>query len=220
METKHKVFNLIILDESGSMQSIKQATIEGFNEVVQTVKGVESQFPEQEHFITLVTFNGLAIKTLLSVQPVKNLALIDAKKYRPDASTPLFDAIGFSLNNLVREVEQYKDYNVLVTILTDGEENASTEFNGVAIKKMIDELSLKNWTFTYIGANHDVADFALKISITNTMSYMADPVDMKRMFEREKSARMGYSQKIRNKEDFRKKFYEDDETEKKDNPAS
>jgi uncharacterized protein YegL len=217
METKHKVFNLIILDESGSMQSIKQATIEGFNEVVQTVKGVESQFPEQEHFITLVSFNGLAIKTLLSVQPVKNLALIDGKKYRSDASTPLFDAIGFSLNNLVREVEQYKDYNVLVTILTDGEENASTEFNGVAIKKMIDELSLKNWTFTYIGANHDVADFALKISITNTMSYMADPVDMKRMFEREKSARMGYSQKIRNKEDFRNKFYEDDETEKKDN---
>jgi uncharacterized protein YegL len=220
METKHKVFNLIILDESGSMQSIKQATIEGFNEVVQTVKGVESQFPEQEHFITLVSFNGLAIKTLLSVQPVKNLALIDGKKYRPDASTPLFDAIGFSLNNLVREVEQYKDYNVLVTILTDGEENASTEFNGVAIKKMIDELSLKNWTFTYIGANHNVADFALKISITNTMSYMADPVDMKRMFEREKSARMSYSQKIRNKEDFRKKFYEDDETEKNDNPAS
>jgi uncharacterized protein YegL len=217
METKHKVFNLIILDESGSMQSIKQATIDGFNEVVQTVKGVESQFPEQEHFITLVTFNGLAIKTLLSVQPVKNLALIDGKKYRPDASTPLFDAIGFSLNNLVREVEQYKDYNVLVTILTDGEENASTEFNGLAIKKMIDELSLKNWTFTYIGANHDVADFALKISITNTMSYMADPVDMKRMFEREKSARMGYSQKIRNKEDFKKKFYEDDETEKNDN---
>jgi uncharacterized protein YegL len=220
METKHKVFNLIILDESGSMQSIKQATIDGFNEVVQTVKGVESQFPEQEHFITLVTFNGLAIKTLLSVQPVKNLALIDGKKYRPDASTPLFDAIGFSLNNLVREVEQYKDYNVLVTILTDGEENASTEFNGLAIKKMIDELSLKNWTFTYIGANHNVADFALKISITNTMSYMADPVDMKRMFEREKSARMSYSQKIRNKEDFRKKFYEDDETEKNDNPAS
>lgn len=217
METKHKVFNLIILDESGSMQSIKQATIEGFNEVVQTVKGVESQFPEQEHFISLITFNGLAIKTLLSVQPVKNLELIDAKKYRPDASTPLFDAIGFSLNNLIREVEQYKDYNVLVTILTDGEENASTEFNGMAIKKMIDELSLKNWTFTYIGANHDVADFALKISITNTMSYMADPVDMKRMFEREKSARMGYSQKIRNKEDFRKKFYEDDEKEKKDN---
>ena len=48
-EPKHNVFNLIILDESGSMESIKNATISGFNEVVQTVKGVEQQFPEQEH---------------------------------------------------------------------------------------------------------------------------------------------------------------------------
>lgn len=61
MEAKQKVFNLIILDESGSMQSIKSATISGFNEVVQTIKGMEMQFPEQEHFISLVTFNGIGI---------------------------------------------------------------------------------------------------------------------------------------------------------------
>ena len=87
MEPKHKVFNLIILDESGSMQSIKQATISGFNEVVQTVKGVERQFPEQEHFISLVTFNGLGNKTLLSNEPVAKLDQIDEKKYQPEFTT-------------------------------------------------------------------------------------------------------------------------------------
>lgn len=40
METKHKVFNFIILDESGYMEPIKDTIISGFNEVVQTVKGV------------------------------------------------------------------------------------------------------------------------------------------------------------------------------------
>jgi hypothetical protein len=59
------VNNLIILDESGSMEAIKRATIIGFNEVVQTIKGVEKRFPEQEHFVSLVTFNGLGIKTKL-----------------------------------------------------------------------------------------------------------------------------------------------------------
>ena len=59
------VHNLIILDESGSMEAIKRATIIGFNEVVQTIKGVEKRFPEQEHFVSLVTFNGLGIKTKL-----------------------------------------------------------------------------------------------------------------------------------------------------------
>ena len=79
---KHKVFNLIILDESGSMESIKIATIRGFNEVVQTIKGVEIQFPEQEHFISLVSFNGLGIKTIHFNEPVKSLEEIDEKKYQ------------------------------------------------------------------------------------------------------------------------------------------
>lgn len=206
---------MIILDESGSMQSIKQATISGFNEVVQTVKGMEQQFPEQEHFISLVTFNGLGIKTLLLNEPVKKLEQIDAKKYQPDSMTPLFDAMGLSLLKMKAETESLSDYNVLVTILTDGMENASREFSGEVVKKLVDELSLKNWTFTYIGANHDVVDFALKISITNTMSYQANDADMKQMFEKEKRARMNYSQKIRNKEDFKKDFYNEE-----DNTAS
>ncbi len=211
MEQKHKVFNLIILDESGSMQSLKEATISGFNEVVQTIKGVEQQFPEQEHFITLVTFNGLGIKTLLFNEPVKKLESIDGEKYQPDSMTPLFDAMGSSMLRLRKVTDSLTAYNVLVTILTDGQENASREFSGESIKKMIDELSMKNWTFTYIGANHDVVDFALKISITNTMSYQANEADMKQMFDKEKRARMNYSQKIRDQQDFKKGFYDEED---------
>ena len=65
MSNRHQVHNLIILDESGSMESIKQPTIEGFNEIVQTIKGIEKQFPEQEHFISLMSFNSLGRKTHL-----------------------------------------------------------------------------------------------------------------------------------------------------------
>jgi Mg-chelatase subunit ChlD len=211
MEQKHQVFNLIILDESGSMQSIKQATISGFNEVVQTVKGMELQFPEQEHFISLVTFNGLGVKTLLFNEPVTKLELIDGEKYQPDSMTPLFDAMGSSMLRLRKVTDSLTAYNVLVTILTDGQENASREFSGEAIKKMIDELSMKNWTFTYIGANHDVVDFALKISITNTMKFEANEADMKQMFDKEKRARMNYSQNIRDKKDYKKDFYKEDD---------
>ena len=91
-----QVYNLIVLDESGSMHSIKSATITGFNEVVQTIKGIEQQFPDQQHFISLVTFNGLGTKTLLDQQAVANLQTIDENTYQPDASTPLYDALGMS----------------------------------------------------------------------------------------------------------------------------
>jgi hypothetical protein len=215
METKHKVFNLIILDESGSMESIKDATISGFNEVVQTIKGVEKQFPEQEHFISLISFNGLGIKTLLENDPVSKLTEIDMKKYQPNSLTPLFDAMGISITQLKHHVQEIANFNVLVTILTDGEENNSKEYNAHSIKRIIDELSMGNWTFTYIGANHDVVDFALKISITNTMSFQANEADMKLMFEREKKARVAYSRKIRDNVDFKNKFYDDEEEDEK-----
>ena len=64
MEKRHQVHNLIILDESGSMECIKRTIIQGFNELVQTIKGIEKQFPEQEHFISFVSFNGLGIKQI------------------------------------------------------------------------------------------------------------------------------------------------------------
>jgi uncharacterized protein YegL len=209
LKNKHKVYNLIILDESGSMQSIKRATISGFNEVVQTVKGVEAEFPDQEHIISLVTFNGLGIKTLLFNELVSKLDEIDETMYNPASMTPLYDAMGFSMTKLKAEVEQYKDYNVLVTILTDGEENASKEYNGKIIKKLIDELKLTNWTFTYIGANHDVDKFAQTISITNTMSFQATESGMKEMFAKEKRARKSFSAKISRGEEVSDNYYDE-----------
>lgn len=89
MNKKHQVHNLIILDESGSMESIKKNIIQGFNEIVQTVKGIEKEFLEQEHFISLISFNGLGQKLLHFIDPVSRLELIDETRYTPDASTPL-----------------------------------------------------------------------------------------------------------------------------------
>ena len=209
METKHQVHNLIILDESGSMGSIKETIIQGFNEIVQTVKGIEKEFPEQEHFISLVTFNGLGQKLLHFIDPVSRLEQIDEKRYRPDASTPLFDAMGYSFAKLRQVVDNLTDYNVLVTILTDGEENASSEYTGSAIKKLIDELKLNRWTFTYIGTDHDVEKFAASISITNTMVFNKNEADMKAMFVKEQSSRRNYSEKIREKKATGDDFYKE-----------
>lgn len=210
MEKKHQVHNLIILDESGSMTSIKETIIQGFNEIVQTVKGVEAQFPEQEHFISMISFNGLGQKVLHFNEPVKNLDLIDDSRYRPGASTPLYDAMGFGFAKLQELLKEHTDYNILVTILTDGQENASKEYSGAQIKAQIETLKLHRWTFTYIGADHDVDRFAASISITNTITFHKNQKDMENMFAREKSARIGYSQKIRAKEETSDDFYTKD----------
>ncbi len=65
MQTIKKVFNLIILDESGSMESIKMATINGFNELMQSIKHSMKEDPEIDQFVQFFSFNGGGIKEQL-----------------------------------------------------------------------------------------------------------------------------------------------------------
>lgn len=202
------VHNLIILDESGSMESIRHATIAGFNEVVQTIQGVERQFPEQKHFVTLVTFNSLGIKTRLFMEKPGALRELDSGSFEPDAMTPLYDAIGQSVTNLRRKTDQKNNCSVLVTILTDGMENDSKEYSGAAVRRLIKEMKRKGWTFTYIGANHAVEEAAFELAIVNSLHFEATEADVKRAFDEDKKSRIEYAMSLSRNEDVQQEYFE------------
>lgn len=211
MNKKNKVHNLIILDESGSMNSIKKMVVSGFNEVVQTVKGVALEYPEQEHYISFISFNSLKLKTHLDCKKAAELEEIDGEKYRPNGGTPLFDAMGFGINQLRDKIENEENCNVLVTILTDGMENASKEYGKMAIKALVEEMEEKNWTFTYIGTDHKVEEFADSISIKNSMSFGKNREGLKEMFNKERISRGRYSRRIRENKNTKDNFYSEED---------
>ena len=165
---KTRIFNLIIIDESGSMQSIKKEAIDSVNETIQTIRSAQKKHEGQEHYVSLVTFND-DVKTVYDCVNVDEVKELNAETYRPNRCTALYDAMGISLNALRRNVAG--NDNVLVTIVTDGYENASREYSGKSIKALVDELKAKGWVFAYIGANQDVEKVAASMSITNTMCF-------------------------------------------------
>ena len=167
---KTRIFNLIIIDESGSMQSIKKAAIDSVNETIQTIRSAQKKHEEQEHYVSLVTFND-DVKTVYECVPVDEVNELTAETYQPVCCTALYDAMGISLNALRKKVAE--DDKVLATVVTDGYENASKEYSGNAIKALVDELKAKGWVFAYIGANQDVEAVAATISITNTLRFNA-----------------------------------------------
>ena len=167
---KTRIFNLIIIDESGSMQIIKKEAVDSVNETIQTIRAAQKKHEDQEHFVSLVTFND-DVKTVFDCVPIAEVAELTAENYNPDCCTALYDAMGISLNALRKKVAD--DDKVLVTIVTDGCENASKEYSGKAIKSLVDELKAKDWVFAYIGANQDVEAVAASISIKNRFKFMA-----------------------------------------------
>jgi Mg-chelatase subunit ChlD len=184
VEEQDTIYNLIILDESGSMIRIRRQAINGFNETVQTIKDAQRQYPGQRHFVSLVSFNSSRTNILYDKAEVEKVAELSTATYIPNASTPLYDAMGIALTSLKQSVKP--DDKVLVTVITDGEENASREYTGAAIKTLVEECKSQGWVFVYIGANQDVEKVAATISITNTLSFACTPQSSAEMYDKRK----------------------------------
>ena len=193
LSMKTRIFNFIIIDESGSMQSIKKEAIDSVNETIQTIRSAQKKHEEQEHFVSLVTFND-DVKTVHDCVPVSEVTELTSETYQPACCTALYDAMGLSVNALRKKVADVD--KVLVTVVTDGYENASKEYSGKAIKALVDELKAKGWVFAYIGANQDVEAVAASISITNTMNFEATCVGTTAMSEKLGRSRSRWFDKI------------------------
>lgn len=161
----HEVFEkkgtviAFVLDESGSMEDCKDATISGFNEYVNSLKKKDGEVG-----FRLTRFNSETLKFPVEVYSVKCVNLLDQDCYNPDGNTPLYDAIGHVINNLQT---QSCHSNILVVIMTDGEENASREYDKDEISKLIKESEDKGWTFVYLGANQDAWDVGMQLGFNS-----------------------------------------------------
>ena len=171
-----RVFNLIIVDESGSMSIIRRQAFSGINETLQTVRNMQEQFPAWHYDNT-------------PAKQTKDLAWTD---YSPSGGTPLYDAMGMAISKLNAQTSDAD--NVLVTVITDGEENSSKEWTLKMVRTMIEKLKQHNWTFTLIGTdNLDVEGMAHSFAIDEHLEFRQDEAGTKAMFARERRSRSRYN---------------------------
>jgi len=186
--SKKKVYNLIIVDESGSMSIIRDQAFAGMNETLQTVRQMQRKFPEQEQFVTLVTFETGHTTCHYNNVPAFQTKDLDWKAYVPSGGTPLYDAMGTAISKLNAQVAEGD--NVLVTVITDGEENSSREWTLKMIRTMIEKLKQQNWTFTLIGTdNLDVETMARNFAIDEKMQFQQSAEGTAAMFARDRRSR-------------------------------
>ena len=154
---------------TGSMMEDVDLTISAYNEYVEELK--ISPYTTGFEF-TLSVFNSeIGINNLCSGVEVADIPELNGRIYRPDANTPLYDAIGKTIREV--ELQLHPDDGALVIIQTDGFENASQEFTSNGIKALVTEKQESGWQFVLLGCGIDADAEGRDIGIPpgNTLTY-------------------------------------------------
>jgi len=166
-----------VLDRSGSMGSIAAAAIEGFNFFLAEQKATPGQAR-----LTLVLFDDEYLVPAQSL-PVIEVLPLNHHTYVPRNSTALLDAIGRTIDELgarlAAQPEAQRPGQVIVAILTDGLENASTHYTWRDVAARIrHQTNVYQWEFLFLGANQDAIATAARLNIVaeNAATYHADAV--------------------------------------------
>ena len=196
---KAHIYNLIIVDESGSMSHLKEATLSGINETINTIKGAQKEHADtQEHTLTLVTFDTAnfrpPVRGIIVNEPIDKVGTFS--DYYPHGCTPLYDALGISLSKLHLHIKDDPDATGVVTVLTDGLENSSRQWTAYELSKLIDMLKEKGWSFSYMGSAHNVKHVSDMLNIDNVVEFSHDQLGADSTWKRERASRMAYYGKM------------------------
>ena len=190
-QQKTKVHNLLIIDESASMQCLHKTTIDSINDTIRAIKSGNNANSGCVQHISLFTFNGLGVKMHMFDQPSTQVPELTYDQYRPNAQTPLYDCIGQAVG-MVRTAIKHEESNVkvIVTILTDGYENGSKKYCEKSVSALIEFMKFRGWIFNYVGANHDVAKVCKSLNITNYYIFQNSPQELQKQMYLERMARV------------------------------
>ncbi|MGW5313084.1 vWA domain-containing protein [Nocardia thailandica] len=171
----------VLLDRSGSMQTIKADTEGGlaafYDQQRQVPKRIE---------VTLAQFDT-EYEVVYANLP---LAQVPAPVLQPRGGTALYDAIGKLVTalgaDLARRPEHERPGTVIVVILTDGHENSSREWTHAAVRSLItQQQEVYQWSFVFLGANMDAVEIGTGIGVApgSSMTYAAAPAGVRGAFD-------------------------------------
>ncbi len=155
---------VFILDRSGSMTSLTEDTIGGFNSMIEKQKKVEG-----ECLVSLVLFDDIS-EVIYDRVNLKDISVLTNKEYYARGCTALIDALGASIHHIgnVHKYARKEDVpeKTMFIITTDGLENASINYTADRVKAMIKcQREKYGWEFLFLGANIDAVETARKYGI-------------------------------------------------------
>lgn len=172
---------IAVLDRSGSMSSIINDAIGGFNTFLEEQKAVPG-----EARMTLVQFDD-QYEVVYQAKPIVDVQPLTTATYHPRGMTALLDAVGKTIQTQKARIdaEGWAD-NIVLVVTSDGEENASREYTNATVTALVTAAEAAGWGIIYAGANQDALQVAKSFGIVrnsaNVASYQATSDGMRSVF--------------------------------------
>ena len=197
----------VLLDRSGSMASIADDVIGGYNSLL-----VDQQAEGADARVTLVQFDGQdPHEVVADAVPILEVLPLDAGTFVPRGATPLLDATGLLLTRASQREASLAALGepaeeIIVVSITDGHENASEELDLATVRKLVDQRTEQGWTFVFLSAALDVYGEAARMGHDrrSTQAWVPDGDGAQVAFRSLSNATRERRRKVRAKEDFDK----------------
>lgn len=183
----------IVLDRSGSMATCYDDTLGGFNTFVDGQRKLPGVCE-----LSLFQFDNDFEPVFVNC-PISDAPPLSRLNYIPRGGTALYDAVARAIESTGKHyaslASSARPGKVLFAIITDGGENASTQFTREAVfKKIAHQTGRYNWEFVFIGANQDAYASAADIGIktANVLNYAQTEVGTQAVFQKLNSNAMRY----------------------------
>ena len=156
---------IVITDRSGSMSTIRDDVIGGYNTFLDEQKKVPG-----EARVTFTQFDH-EYEVVYAGKPLSEVPALDRETFQPRGKTALLDAIGRTLNEQGKRIadDKWADL-VVVCVLTDGGENASREYGIKRVREMTAHAEKNGWKFVYVAANQNAFAAATSIGLKGAMT--------------------------------------------------
>jgi hypothetical protein len=158
VEPNDKFKIVVILDESGSMDSIRKNMLDSLNDLIREQK----QIKERPATFTLIKFNDKIHNKYENI-PLDEVKELTSEDYVPNGSTALYDAIGYTINRFRNERD------VLMVIITDGQENASRKYGKQFVSTKLEEKKKYNkWSYVYLSCDLQTFEQGASMGLRNS----------------------------------------------------
>lgn len=155
MTDPNKTHIVALVDRTGSMQSIRDDMEGAFDAFMQAQRAAELG---DEVTVSLYQFDDGDPREVV----YENQPLVEVPKLQivPRGNTPLNDALAFTITRVGEQLEALAEDDrpgrVYFVVLTDGLENASTEWTLERVRELVERQSKEwDWQFHFIGVGID-----------------------------------------------------------------